>query len=205
MKYSQEASKSLELDFVMTSIFFTSDHHFWHKNIIHLCNRPFSSVEEMDAKMIENWNSVVAPSDTVYYLGDFSLDPRAVKEILPLLNGKKHLIQGNHDKCFKGKDKLINYYKEAGFESVKHRDTIKIWKYQVLLCHFPYKDNPEAKYYDKRPEDNGNWLLHGHIHEKGKFKNKMINVGVDVWNFTPVSLEQIEKHMKSIDKENKQC
>lgn len=176
----------------MVNTFFTSDHHFKHSNIIKLCNRPFESIEEMNEVCIERWNSVVSPGDLVYYLGDFSLDPTAVKEFLPQLNGYKVLIQGNHDKCFKGKEKWVDLYKKWGFLEVIHRKTIKIWKYQVLLCHFPYKNDQGARYYDHRPEDKGNFLLHGHTHSKDKVLKKMIHIGVDAWNFTPVPLEEIE-------------
>ena len=80
-------------------IFFTSDHHFYHTNIIKYCNRPFQSVEEMNEEMVKRWNSVVNPGDTVYYLGDFSLAKRPVEVFVPRLNGEKHFIMGNHDVC----------------------------------------------------------------------------------------------------------
>lgn len=58
------------------NIFFTSDTHFGHNNIIKLSNRPFSSVEEMNEGLIERWNDVVGAEDIVYHLGDFSLKIR---------------------------------------------------------------------------------------------------------------------------------
>lgn len=73
-------------------IYFSSDHHFGHLNIIQYCKRPFSSVEEMNEEMARRWNSVVNPDDTVYYLGDFSLVLDPVEAIAPHLNGKKFLL-----------------------------------------------------------------------------------------------------------------
>lgn len=81
-------------------IFFTSDHHFGHGYIIQACERPFASVDEMDAEMISRWNSVVGPTDRVFHLGDFAMKthPRRLREIFDSLNGIKSLIPGNHDK-----------------------------------------------------------------------------------------------------------
>ena len=77
-------------------IFFTSDTHFNHKAIISYCSRPFESVEEMNDRLIDNWNQVVKPSDTVYHLGDFALYCNDIEQIRKKLNGKINLIQGNH-------------------------------------------------------------------------------------------------------------
>ena len=79
-------------------VYFTSDTHFGHENIIKWCRRPYSSVEEMNEKLIENWNSVVGPDDIVFHLGDFAFGGSGLwKEVLSRLNGKKYLIIGNHD------------------------------------------------------------------------------------------------------------
>lgn len=105
------------------TIWFTSDHHFGHANIIKYCNRPYNSVAHMNALMVSAWNSVVEPEDTVYYLGDFAMQPHMVTAILPTLNGTKVLIAGNHDKCHGGASNWIEFYMDAGFASVqKHLD-----------------------------------------------------------------------------------
>ena len=79
--------------------FFTSDHHFYHRNVIGYCNRPFKTVEEMNKVFIDNWNKVVNDIDEVYYLGDFSFGTiDQTKELLSVLKGKKYLIIGSHDK-----------------------------------------------------------------------------------------------------------
>src|SRR5271166_5248346 len=81
------------------AIWFTSDHHFGHKNIITYCNRPFDSVDEMNEALVVAWNNLVKLDDTVYYVGDFSLKPALMEQFAPRLHGKKILIAGNHDGC----------------------------------------------------------------------------------------------------------
>ena len=79
-------------------VFFTSDTHFYHANIINFCGRPFKNVEVMNETLIANWNSVVGPDDIVFHLGDFCLGGSAEwTNILNRLNGKIYLIVGNHD------------------------------------------------------------------------------------------------------------
>jgi calcineurin-like phosphoesterase family protein len=85
------------------AIFFTSDLHFGHANIIQYCNRPFNSVEHMNGVLMSNWNSVVTEDDKVIVLGDFAMGK--ISETLPVaerLNGMKFLVPGNHDRCFGG-------------------------------------------------------------------------------------------------------
>lgn len=79
------------------NLFFVSDTHFFHKNIIDFCNRPFSSVEEMNEAIINNWNNVVSPNDYVFHLGDFCFGGSpAWDKCLDSLNGRKFLVLGNH-------------------------------------------------------------------------------------------------------------
>ena len=83
---------------VDTPIFFTSDSHFCHSNIIKFCDRPFKDVEEMNEILIDNWNKTVGPNDIIYHLGDFCFAGSAEwHSILGRLNGRIHLILGNHD------------------------------------------------------------------------------------------------------------
>lgn len=186
----------------MSNTFFSSDHHFYHANIINYSARPFATVEEMNEKLVENWNKVVKPGDTMYYLGDFSLAHRAVTVFVPRLNGDIHLIAGNHDHVhpvhYKKDDKgerMRKVYYEAGIKSIKLEDKMHIGKHSVKLHHMPYTDDhTESERYTKwRPTNEGGWLLCGHIHEKWKLKDKQLNVGVDVWDYTPVAIEQIEE------------
>lgn len=198
-------------------IFFTSDLHFWHANVIKYCNRPYASVEEMNEKLILNWNSVVSPKDTVYVLGDFSLAIRPVETFTHRLNGIKYLVSGNHDwghsynKKSRGEgkqQKWIDKYTSHGWIVLPEQTTLEIPGVAIVnMCHLPYSnvgdvrpediENPEEPYKDKylpyRPKDDGRWLLCGHVHEKFKIKNRMINVGVDVWGMKPVSIEEIKE------------
>ena len=186
-------------------IFFSADHHFCHLNIIRYCQRPFQTVEEMNEEMVRRWNTVVMPEDTVFYLGDFSLAKSAVGLFATRLNGEKYLIMGNHDACHPcHKKKALpaqQVYLDAGFKSLELERTLEIADRQVLLNHMPYLSGEESSEYkirhkDFRPAERDQWLLHGHIHEKWKSKEKMINVGVDVWDFFPVPITEIEKMIR---------
>ena len=179
-------------------MFFTSDTHFNHANILRFCNRPFKNVEEMNETMIANWNRVVGTDDDIFHLGDFCLGG-AVEwtSVLNRLNGKIHLIVGNHDL------KNLRQGFVNRFEEVVMQRHIVIEKHSIYLNHYPflcfsgsYKDDV--------------WQLFGHVHTR---KNNtgidadrlqylyptQYDVGVDNNNFTPVSYEQvrkiIEKHL----------
>ena len=187
-------------------IYFTSDLHLWHSNIIRFCDRPYVSAEEMNAALIKNWNDTVGPEDTVYCLGDFSLAARPVEAITSLLNGKKFLVPGNHDFVHSynrkshtpaGKQKWIDKYTEWGWTLLSEQTTLELPGIATVnLCHFPYSHAAADIVYDDkflkwRPIDDGRWLLCGHVHEKWKHIGRMINVGVDQWNFRPVSATEI--------------
>lgn len=95
---SFENLKPMVLDSSKQGIFFTSDLHFGHKNIIKFCNRPWETTDEMDEALVENWNSIVRANDIVFDLGDFAFAPNSKwKEILSRLNGIHYLILGNHE------------------------------------------------------------------------------------------------------------
>jgi len=172
--------------------FFTSDEHHGHRNIIGYCNRPFSDVHEMTEEMVRRHNAVVGPNDVVFHLGDFAMDERLVERVLRRLNGHHRLIPGNHDRCHpchRSWQAARNRYLRYGFETVDMRLSGEHFDAE----HLPYTgDKSDRDRYAKfRPEDKGGWLLHGHIHEKWKVRGRMINVGVDVWDFTPVALEDL--------------
>jgi calcineurin-like phosphoesterase family protein len=175
---------------------FTSDHHYGHANIIKYCDRPFADVHEMNFGMTQAWNRVVAPDDLVYYLGDLAMNAQLVPSLLEQLNGNKILIPGNHDKCWEKKDKKKHwreFYLDAGFQSIEQSMRLNIARNSVLLNHFPYRNEstPEQKYFQQRPIDEGGWLIHGHVHNRWKCSGRQINVSVEMWNFEPVSMEDI--------------
>jgi calcineurin-like phosphoesterase family protein len=194
------------------AIFLTSDQHYGHTNVIKYCNRPFEDANHMNEELIRLHNSVVSPEDTVIHLGDFSLNKRAPELILPRLNGI-HMMRaiGNHDWCHPthGKtpvkiEKFRKMYFDAGFQTLELGGAMFVGDTFVEMSHFPYLDpNPEfdQRYPQYRPEDRGNVLLHGHVHQVWQTKispkgSLMINIGVDVWNMRPVSLETIEQLIK---------
>jgi calcineurin-like phosphoesterase family protein len=189
--------------------FFTSDHHFWHANVIKYCDRPFTSVEQMNEMLIKNWNDIVGPDDEVYCLGDFSMAFRPVEAYTNRLNGKKYLVPGNHDFChsyhkksrsLENRKKWIKNYEDNGWIVLPEQTVLDISGVATVnLCHHPYRlvsaagETYEDKYERWRPKDDGRWLLCGHVHEKWKIVDRMINVGVDQWNFKPVPITEIEK------------
>ena len=185
-------------------IWFSADSHFGHRNIIHYCDRPFSSVEEMDRSLICNWNEVVGKDDIVYHLGDFSLDFNITRQVVPLLNGQIHLVCGNHDACHssnRGAGAYLRKYLAAGFADVVEEADIAIGSERVRLCHLPYYDpfDEDERLPEYKPEDDGSWLLHGHVHCRWKSRDRQINLVVDVWDFYPVSLPQIAALIEEID------
>lgn len=190
------------------TVFFTSDLHLGHRNVIPYCSRPFADIEEMGRCLIKNWNDTVGENDTVYMLGDLSLNVREVEAVMPLLNGNKKLVPGNHDWCHpahsKSKtkvkaDNVANRYAAAGVEilSLEHRLFFTDYGASFCLSHFPYQgDDTDGRYLNYRVPDRGVLLLCGHVHQAWSHKKSpggslMINVGVDVRDYKPISLAEI--------------
>ncbi len=173
------------------NVFFTSDTHFCHTNIIEFCNRPFKNMEDMNETLIANWNKAVGPDDIVFHLGDFCLgDSGKWNRILDRLNGKIHLILGNHD--------LRNFRKSYAdrFESVAMQMNIEVDNQKICLNHYPFLCYDGS--YD------GVWQLFGHVHTNRNntgndaTRLKMLfptqyDVGVDNNNFKPVSFAQVKE------------
>ena len=173
-------------------VFFTSDTHFYHSNIINFCGRPFKNVEVMNETLIANWNSVVGPDDIVFHLGDFCLGGSAEwTNILNRLNGKIYLIVGNHDI----KNLRQGYY--SRFEHIAMQMHIEVGKQKIYLNHCPFLCYGGA-YRDT-------WQLFGHVHTTSKQNTGIdaprlhmlfptqYDVGVDNNNFTPVSFEKVKR------------
>lgn len=166
--------------------FFTSDHHFYHANIMKYCNRPFTNVKDMNGVMIDRWNAVVRQGDLVYYLGDFGLSHKhKLREIMEQLNGEKLLIKGNHD----GHSRA-SYIEKVGFIDVLPSCYLD----DLALCHYPRSGDTEEeeKYNLKRmqiPDDK--WLICGHVHDAWRIKGRDFNVGVDVNNYYPVRIDNL--------------
>lgn len=166
---------------------YIADLHFDHKNIIKHCNRPFGSVEEMNETLVKNWNSVTAKDDDVKIVGDFCLDKERARYFLSRLNGRKHLITGNHDKA-KGLREI--------FDSVTVYDKITDGNRKVVLFHYPIAEW-DGYYRDTI-------LIYGHIHNnKNKASDIMknlkncYNVSADCIGFTPRTLQELITHEKT--------
>jgi calcineurin-like phosphoesterase family protein len=193
-------------------IHLTSDEHHGHFRIIEYSNRPFAGIEAMENELIARHNAVVGDDDVVIHVGDFSLDEGYVPYILPKLRGKHRLVVGNHDACFHKRSKAAKFkakYLEWGFFAVDPFLELDVPGVGfVHVSHMPYRssegglgdeENRPERHADCRPIDDGRWLLHGHVHEKWKVKNRMLNVGVDVWDYAPVSLDTIAETIQKIE------
>lgn len=188
--------KPLILDSSKQGIFFTSDLHFGHRNIIKFCDRPWKTVAEMDEALIENWNSVVKDNDIVFDLGDFAFATnRRWKELIQRLNGKHYLILGNHDIHRYPGDKVMEMFKR-----VEQQMIVKIDNRFVYLNHYPYLCYGGTY----RSPGESVWQLFGHVHSglnsTGTDLKRLVNlfpyqydVGVDNNNYTPVSWNQIKE------------
>jgi calcineurin-like phosphoesterase family protein len=173
----------------MSELFFTSDLHFGHEKIIQYCNRPFSTVEEMDEALIANWNLKVPADGKVWLLGDiFFCSASRASEILSRLNGKKHLVFGNHDRMIRNQFPIQKLFEKIYPDL--HED--KIDNIPVVMCHYPMLSWNRAFY--------GSFMLHGHVHssEPTNGTNRRYDVGVDANIYAPVSWADIKLTLEAI-------
>ena len=167
-------------------VYFISDLHFGHENIIKYCNRPFDSTAEMDEELIKKWNEKVKPEDTVYVLGDIALSKFKV-DLIVRLNGKKHLIIGNHDYH---NLKVIKNLK--CFNSISYMKVIKHKGKTLTLCHFPTYSFI------------GDYLIYGHVHNNEKDESwlairknpQTLNASVEINGYAPVTFEELVENNK---------
>jgi calcineurin-like phosphoesterase family protein len=193
----------------------TSDQHFGHTNICAYSGRPYNSVKDMDADIIARFNSVVSSDDEVYILGDIAMGEIVSSlKLITKLNGIKVLVPGNHDRCFRGnksenrnfKTDWTNRYEDVGLSVVDGPIEIEMGGIEVIADHFPYRGDSreEERYLEFRPPDLGKWLLHGHVHEKWRQWDNMINVGVDAWGGYPIGdadlLNLISQGRRNLDR-----
>ncbi len=171
------------------SIWFTSDTHFGHANIIRYCDRPYTSLSEMDEGLIKNWNQVVHPNDNIYHLGDFILGgEEQASAYFSRLNGRISVVPGGHDKGWVSKREYVS---KSGHPIVilPPLVTVKLniprvnQSQLMVLCHYAMRVWDRSHY--------GSWHLYGHSHCGLPAHNKSLDVGIDCWNYFPVSLEKI--------------
>jgi calcineurin-like phosphoesterase family protein len=158
-------------------LFFTGDTHFGDTRVLRIDRRPFGSVAEHDEALIGYWNETVGPDDEVWHLGDFTRGSgkNRADELLSTLNGRKHLIIGNNDDAAT--------ISASGWASVQHYAEMTVDGKLFILCHYPFRTwNQMGK---------GSINLHGHSHGKLKPIPRQHDVGVDAWDFRPVTLDMV--------------
>lgn len=161
--------------------FYTADLHLGHAAIISLCNRPYSSVEEMNEALVENIRKVVTPKDDLWIVGDLAMtrgdEGRAlVTRLFKRIPGRKHLITGNHDK---------EWVRNLSWTSVSPLHEVKDEGRRVTLCHYPLMTWPGSRH--------GALHLFGHVHDNWRGCRGAVNVGVDLWDYRPVTLDEIRR------------
>jgi calcineurin-like phosphoesterase family protein len=157
--------------------FFTADEHYGHINILKYCNRPFSSIDEMNNTIVSNNNSVVKTNDIVIHVGDFTLGSSGdMYKFSSKLSGNHIYIKGSHDKWMKQTGQIYHEIWEHTIEGIP-----------VIACHYAMRVWPRSHY--------NSWLVYGHSHGRLAPEGKSWDVGVDNNNFYPVSFDQLKKIM----------
>lgn len=164
-------------------IYFTSDEHYFHENIITFCGRPFRTVNEMNDCMIDNFNSIVTPSDETWHGGDFAWERAG--DILPQLNGRHHLIRGNHDK------RHLKGWELTLFESVQDVKNVKFNHEKIFFSHYAHARWPGSHL--------GSFHVFGHSHGIFPGIGRSMDVGVDALSFKPISFEEVVEILKLKD------
>jgi calcineurin-like phosphoesterase family protein len=182
------------------NIYFISDFHVGHSNVIKFDGRPFKDTDEMHTELIKRWNSVITDDDIVYYLGDlaFCRDEMA-KWFAYSLKGKIHFIKGNHDKMKKilkfGRFEQVYEYGTEIFikdEDLKSNRGMTGYQ-QIIMSHYPILSWNRGHY--------GSWHLHGHCHgslmknNQDYYKRKVMDVGCNLIDYTPISYSEVKEIM----------
>lgn len=169
----------------MHNIWFTADFHLGHKNIIRYCNRPFDTVEEMNRTILERVNSRVKANDTLYFLGDFCIGPKArAVELRREIRCKKiFAVPGNHDKETRKCTQEFSWLGDLAEISVDGQ--------RIVLCHYAMRVWNHSSH--------GAWQLYGHSHGRlpSVDTSLSMDVGVDTHDFHPWHFDEIRDHMKS--------
>lgn len=182
--------------FAPEEVWFTSDTHFGHENIIRYCNRPFKNAEQMNAELIRRWREIVPDDGIVFHLGDFAHGSSKLwNDILSALPGRKYLIVGNHDM------KALRQGYMGRFELVTQQMTIRVGGQAIVLNHNPFLCYG-GSYRDV-------WQLFGHVHS-GPLSHTGLDhprlnmlfplqydVGVDNNDFRPVSFAEVKAKIEA--------
>ncbi|WP_299425818.1 metallophosphoesterase [uncultured Shimia sp.] len=168
---------------------YTADCHFGHGNVIKFCGRPFETVDEMDAAIIENMWKVVGPEDRLFILGDFAFGARTKERAFlehmfaQLPGAERHLVVGNHDQ----KQTL-----ELPWDTVSQVSEVRDGPHQQrnTLCHYPLITWNHAR--------RGALQMFGHVHGNWLGSRNSVNVGVDVWDFAPVDFDAVQRRASTL-------
>lgn len=164
---------------------FTADTHFGHAKIVELSHRPFASVDAMDEGLIANWNARVGPKDDVWHLGDFAFrNTLPAAAYLAQLNGRIHMVWGNHDGGNKGAEQVAGLFASA--QDVKY---LRLDGEKITLYHYAQRV--------WRNSHKGAWHLFGHTHNCLPPVGRSMDVGVDAQGYAPVSFEEVRAFMQS--------
>ena len=174
----------------MNDIYFSSDLHFGHGRQFVYGVRGFDSIEEMNEAIVKNFNEVIDDQDDLYLLGDQMLGDYDNIKYLDRLNGKIHLLVGNHDTANR-----VKLYREHGFDVLGYVDVVKFYGYRFYLSHYPTMTSN----FDKELKQ-ATINLYGHTHQQTNFCNGMpwmYHVGVDSHDCRPVEIRTIIDEIKA--------
>lgn len=186
-----------------SKVFFTSDTHFGHKNILRFCNRPWATIAEHDQALIQNWNDIVPEDAVVFHLGDFCYKGGGfptIQHLKGLLHGQIVLIRGNHDPDTR---KTQNFQKlQQLFTGVYDLLQIEVEGQRILMSHYPLLTWPHA--YGQHPT----WQLFGHVHLRKRITSldaftveqccrpTQYEVGVDLNGYRPISFQNLKERIE---------
>ena len=153
--------------------FVIADTHFDHENVIKYCNRPYANVTAMNEDIVRRWNARVSKKDVVYVLGDFTFGKESAKKFVPLLNGTKYLVKGNHDTY------TNQFYRDCGFKEVYDKPILFDF---FLLSHEPLQLSESTPYFN----------YYGHVHNDEKYHDTATSkcVSVERINYTPILMKE---------------
>ncbi|MRI57174.1 metallophosphoesterase [Methylobacterium sp. DB1607] len=163
------------------TVWFTADTHFGHANVLALSRRPFADIRDHDEALVASWNARVGRGDEVWHLGDFALglDETALSRLFGRLNGRKHLIVGNHDARRTLRLPWSSQPEQMREIVVDHR--------RIVLCHYALRS--------WRRIHGGAVHLYGHTHGRIPGTRNSEDAGVDAWGYAPVALPDLLMRM----------
>lgn len=184
------------------NIWLISDTHLSHQNVLKFTDsntgelirgNRFANIDEMDECILENWNSVVKQGDIVYHLGDVTFDHERFTKMWPKFNGRKRLIVGNHDN--------VPFLSSGAFFQ-----KVQMWRmfpeFGLLLTHVPVHTSNLLRHVDRTKvyTDGCETLvnIHGHTHTNGSPDGPYISICVELRDYTPVNIEDLQKEAKKL-------